>query len=122
MAQKLFRTKQQVKQTGHGHSNLHLISKSRIDKLIYVVISILSTLLILIPVGLLASMVQAGSRWGLLSELGVILGFTLLFNLICLLVTGASREQLFIATAGYMAVLVVFVGTSLQNQNSSQAR
>lgn len=47
-----------------------------------------------------------------LSRMGAIIGFSVLFSLVLMLVTSATRTQCFAITSAFTAVLVVFVGNN----------
>ena len=42
---------------------------------------------------------------------GILIAFTLIFGIAVSLMTTAKRQELFVASAAYVAVLVVFIGS-----------
>ena len=100
--------------TGH-HTTLYLVDPHRVDILIRVILTVLASILLLIPVLILFKL-QPRKR----SEIGdkgtsqftTILVFKLLFSFSCSVFTKARRQEVFSATSAYVAVLVIFLGTT----------
>ena len=109
----VFRTPTQRKRTGK-EAYLNLISQRRLEYVANVFVTIVATLLLLLPVAIL-DQVQLPS----LAQLAVIFGFTLLFSFCCFMFTKARKQEVFAATAAYAAVMVVFLGNSNNNCGSS---
>ncbi|KAL9001004.1 MAG: hypothetical protein Q9169_000488 [Polycauliona sp. 2 TL-2023] len=112
--QAIFRTKDQKITT--GQENVFLISPFRLDIFLRVVLTILAAVLLLLPVVILFELqpteVSQIRRKGGFQILTIFL-FTLLFSASCSVFTKARRQEVFTATAAYCAVLVVFLGSTL---------
>ncbi|MCJ1240409.1 hypothetical protein MMC14_008411 [Varicellaria rhodocarpa] len=94
-----------------GNEIINLFSHKRFNAFIYIIITILATVLLLVPVSVLWVVQNSG-----LHQILVIFFFTLTFAACCSVFTKARRQEVFAATAAYCAVLVVFLGNT-QNQN-----
>ncbi|KAL9605448.1 MAG: hypothetical protein Q9179_001360 [Wetmoreana sp. 5 TL-2023] len=112
--QAIFRTKEQEIIT--GHENVSLISPYRLDIFLRIVLTFLALTLLLIPVLILFKLqptdpeqVRSNSKY----QITTIFVSTLLFSASCSVVTKARRQEVFTATAAYCAVLVVFLGNTL---------
>ncbi|KAI4279433.1 MAG: hypothetical protein LQ337_000244 [Flavoplaca oasis] len=114
VTQVIFRTKEQKIIT--GQENVFLVSPFRLDVFLRIVLTILAAILLLLPVVILfelqpteASQVRQKGGFQILT----IFIFTLLFSASCSICTKARRQEVFTATAAYCAVLVVFLGCTL---------
>ncbi|KAL8843887.1 MAG: hypothetical protein Q9176_001849 [Flavoplaca citrina] len=118
--QVIFRTKEQKIVT--GQENVFLVSPFRLDVFLRIVLTILAAILLLLPVVILFELQPAEAsqvrRKGGFQILTIFL-FTLLFSASCSICTKARRQEVFTATAAYCAVLVVFLGCTL-NTNAGQ--
>lgn len=103
----LFRTKSQRQRTGREHDHINLVSHERLNAVTSIFITVIATALLLAPTAILHEMPAKG-----LPQIGVIFGFVLLFALCCAVFTCAKKQEIFMATAAYAAVLVVFLGNS----------
>jgi len=70
------------------------------------IVTVISCLLATIPVIVLNSVTNTGVR------LGLIVVFALVFSLALVSTSDASRKEIFAATAAFVAVQVVYVGSS----------
>ena len=103
---------------------VQLVSPDRLDIVIRASITIIASILLLVPIYVLfklqpyhRSEVERQSNYQILT----VFVFTLLFSASCSIFTQARRQEVFAATAGYAAVLVVFLGNTsnvmLQNED-----
>ncbi|KAK8101715.1 hypothetical protein PG999_012089 [Apiospora kogelbergensis] len=90
-----------------GHGTSAVISERSVDKATTVLGSILSAIFLS---GSIASLYFVQNPYALLGMVG---GWTILFAVCVGVLTNAKRDQVFAATAAFAAVLVVFVGESL---------
>ncbi|MCJ1245845.1 hypothetical protein MMC30_003049 [Trapelia coarctata] len=97
-----FQTQSQKQLTDDEH--IRYVDKSRIDTVIRVVMTVIVTILLMVPIFVLSYVQAAGWKRDL-----VIFAFTLIFALSLAAFTKARLHELFGATAAYCAVLVVFV-------------
>ncbi|KAI4219945.1 MAG: hypothetical protein LQ349_008215 [Xanthoria aureola] len=118
--QAIFRTNEQKIAT--GQERVFLISPFRLDVFLRVVLTILAAVLLLLPVVILfelqptkASQIRRNGGFQILT----IFLFTLLFSASCSIFTKARRQEVFTATAAYSAVLVVFLGSTLNTCGGS---
>lgn len=84
-------------------------SKSRIEKLSGLIITMIIFILLVLPVVAMYKMTSIGERNSTIDAVGVLVVFTLLFSAAMSLLTKAQRHELFAASAAYCAVLVVFI-------------
>ncbi|KAL8675176.1 MAG: hypothetical protein Q9168_000429 [Polycauliona sp. 1 TL-2023] len=114
LTQAIFRTRDQKITT--GQEKVFLVSSFRLDVFLRVVLTILAAVLLLLPVvilfGLQPTEASQIHRMGGFQILTIFL-FTLLFSASCSVFTKARRQEVFTATAAYCAVLVVFLGSTL---------
>ncbi|KAL9589838.1 MAG: hypothetical protein Q9203_001360 [Teloschistes exilis] len=110
----VFRTKEQ--RIIAGHENVSLVSPFRLDILMRIIQTILATILLLVPVGILIELqpthrqdVRRNSRYQILT----IFIFTWVFSASCSIFTKPRRGAVFTATAAYFAVLAVFLGSTM---------
>ncbi|KAL8640635.1 MAG: hypothetical protein Q9228_002462 [Teloschistes exilis] len=110
----VFRTKEQ--RIIAGHENVSLVSPFRLDILMRIIQTILATILLLVPVGILIELqpthrqdVRRNSRYQILT----IFIFTWVFSASCSIFTKPRRGAVFTATAAYCAVLAVFLGSTM---------
>ncbi|KAL8657938.1 MAG: hypothetical protein Q9226_001433 [Calogaya cf. arnoldii] len=112
--QAIFRTKEQ--KIISGQEKVFLTSPCRLDIFLRVVLTILAAILLLVPVVILFELQPTDAsqirRKGGFQILTIFL-FTLLFSASCSVCTKARRQEVFSATAAYCAVLVVFLGSTL---------
>ncbi|KAK8135396.1 hypothetical protein PG984_003336 [Apiospora sp. TS-2023a] len=94
---------------GQRHDTSVVISERSVDKATTVLSSILSAVVLF---GSIVSLYFVQNPHALLGMVGV---WTILFAVCVGLLTNAKRDQIFAATAAFAAVLVVFVGESLDN-------
>jgi len=89
---------------------LHYYTRSRVDKLIGVLITIMIFVLLVLPVVAMYQLTTFDAKpQSTFSAVGVLVVFTLLFSAAMSLLTKARRHELFAASAAYCAVLVVFI-------------
>ncbi|KAL9121411.1 MAG: hypothetical protein Q9187_002037 [Circinaria calcarea] len=90
--------------------NMHYYTRSRVDKLIGLIITTIVFVLLILPV---VAMYQLRAikqtPQSTFSAVGVLIVFTLLFSATMSFVTKAQRHELFASSAAYCAVLVVFI-------------
>ena len=106
-----------------GSEDVVLLSPARLDVFLRLILSILAAALLLIPVLILSrtrptSPAQGGQSAA--AQILIVFMFTLLFSAACSVVTKAKRGEVLIATVGYCAVLVVFMG-SASNEGAAAA-
>ena len=101
----LFRTEDQARRI--GAENINLYSQKRFDFVANALITFISTLLLLIPIGVLYLARISG-----ILQLVVILCFTQVFGLCIACMTKARKQEVFAVTAAYTAVLVVFLANN----------
>jgi drug/metabolite transporter superfamily protein YnfA len=86
-------------------------TRSRIDRLVLVIITSMILILMILPVYALYSLVdELGTRRANATYMGVLLVATLAFSAVLALFTRARRHEILGAAAGYCAVLVIFLG------------
>ncbi|KAK8002563.1 hypothetical protein PG989_002282 [Apiospora arundinis] len=90
-----------------SHGTSVVISERSVDKATTVLSSILSAMVLF---GSIVSLYFVQNPYALLGMVG---GWTILFAVCVGVLTNAKRDQIFAATAAFAAVLVVFVGESL---------
>ena len=101
----LFQTAEQRRKAGKEGVNLY--SKNRIDFYTNVLITLVATLLLLVPIGILYLTHNQPAV-----QLLVVLCFTQFFGICISTLTRARKQELFSVTAGYTAVLVVFLANN----------
>ena len=109
-----FRSKEQ--RIVSGNELIGMLSKERFNGVIYSIMTVLSTALLLIPVLILYDIESHNKRYMIL----VIFLFTLAFSACCAVFTKAKKHEVFAVTAGYCAVLVVFLGNAQSNPSAPQ--
>ncbi|KAL8850585.1 MAG: hypothetical protein Q9221_004455 [Calogaya cf. arnoldii] len=118
--QAIFRTKEQ--KIISGQEKVFLTSPYRLDIFLRVVLTVLAAILLLVPVVILFELQPTDAsqirRKGGFQILTIFL-FTLLFSASCSVCTKARRQEVFTATAAYCAVLVVFLGSTLNTNVGS---
>ncbi|KAL8683377.1 MAG: hypothetical protein Q9186_000639 [Xanthomendoza sp. 1 TL-2023] len=115
VTQYVFRTKEQ--KIVSGQEDITLFDPHRLDIFLRSILTILAAALLLAPVLILFKLqpsktdddVPRSSKFQILT----IFLFTLLFSASCSVFTKARRQEVFTATAAYCAVLVVFLGNTL---------
>ncbi|KAL8701092.1 MAG: hypothetical protein Q9224_000662 [Gallowayella concinna] len=115
VTQYVFRTKEQ--EIVSGQEDITLFDPHRLDIFLRSILTILAAALLLAPVLILFKLqpsktdddVPRSSKFQILT----IFFFTLLFSASCSVFTKARRQEVFTATAAYCAVLVVFLGNTL---------
>jgi hypothetical protein len=96
-----------VKSTAGAETKTTFYSNERTGRFVKAVVCMATTALLVVPVVVLYAMsVQGASGW---LKIGVLLCFTVLFSFILATLTNASRSEMFGASAGYCAVLIVFL-------------
>ena len=101
----LFRTRSQRLRS--GNEDIDLVSHKRLNVIVSIFVTVIATALLLAPIAILYSMSNKG-----LPQIAVIFAFVLLFATLCALSTRATKQETFMATAAYAAVLVVFLGNN----------
>jgi hypothetical protein len=100
-----------MKTEGRPESVEIYYTRSRIDRLVLVIITCMLLILMVLPVYALYSLVdQLGTRKANATYMGVLLVATLAFSAVLALFTRARRHEILGAAAGYCAVLVIFLG------------
>ena len=107
----LFRTRAQRKKS--GSEDINLVSHRRFEAVVSILITVLATALLLAPITILYLMANRG-----LPQIGVIFAFVLVFAACCALFTKATKQEIFMATAAYGAVLVVFLGNTTNSSRT----
>ncbi|KAL8729637.1 MAG: hypothetical protein Q9166_004586 [cf. Caloplaca sp. 2 TL-2023] len=115
--QAIFRSKEQRIVT--GQEKVSLVDAWRLDVALRAVLTVLAAGLLLVPVVILfelqpANVDEVRRKGGF--QILTILFFTLLFSASCSIFTKARRQEVFTATAAYCAVLVVFLGNTLNTR------
>lgn len=86
-------------------------TRSRIEKLINGILTVIILFLLILPIYLLYHMIHdVGGRSAYMTCIGTLLIFTLAFSSVLSLFTKAKRHEILAAAAAYCAVLVVFLG------------
>ncbi|KAM0804429.1 hypothetical protein BDR22DRAFT_885685 [Usnea florida] len=100
--------------------DIHYYDRHRILICITLIITTVILVLLIAPVWLLYKFAIAGKIATSSDTIGVILAFTLMFSVVLSAFTRAKRHELVAASAGYCAVLVVFLGNvnSVSNRAS----
>lgn len=117
----VFRNKEQAIMAGEEH--IQLLSPRRFDNLLRGILTIIAAALLLAPVCILFELqhsTQIDIRQTNTYQILTIFLFTLLFSASVSIFTRARRQEVFIATAAYCGVLVVFIGntsTIIENTN-----
>ncbi|MCJ1265852.1 hypothetical protein MMC22_005733 [Lobaria immixta] len=97
-----------------GKSNdpkMHYYTRSRINAFVTMIIMSIIVLLLVVPIWLLYHLsVTLSIQRSNIVCIGVLLVSTLIFSAVLSLFTKARRHEILAASAGYCAVLVVFVG------------
>ena len=101
----LFRTKSQRRRSGKEHINLY--SHQRFETVASVLVTVMASVLLLAPIAILYTMPRKG-----LPQIGVIFFFIQVFAVCCALLTTAKKHEVYMTTAAYAAVLVVFLGNN----------
>ncbi|KAL8840065.1 MAG: hypothetical protein Q9176_004087 [Flavoplaca citrina] len=89
---------------------IHYYDRRRIAKCVTLLITILILVLLMIPIWLLYKSSVNGTIGTTNDTIVMILSFTLIFSAALSLFTKAKRHEIVAASAGYCAVLVVFLG------------
>lgn len=93
------------------NQKIHYFSRTRINFFVTLIITILILVLLVVPIGVLFYLsLNEASGAGEFVIIGVLMICTLVFSCVLSLFTKAKRHELLAASAGYAAVLVVFVG------------
>ncbi|KAF2430123.1 hypothetical protein EJ08DRAFT_252447 [Tothia fuscella] len=100
--QSLLATKQQLESTDNEY--IHLWSRSKIAVLVQMISTVVFTILLMIPVGLLSK-----STMPLQAKLGIIFGSIIAFPIFAYIFSRPPPHHLCAMTATYAAVLVVFL-------------
>ncbi|KAL9021936.1 MAG: hypothetical protein Q9185_000807 [Variospora sp. 1 TL-2023] len=98
-----------------GKMNITLLSPKRFEIFMRTIFVILTTILFLAPVFLLLKLQPEyveEVRHKQKLQLVTVLTFTLIFSTACSIFTKAKRQEIFMATGAYCAVLVVFLGNT----------
>lgn len=114
MTMKLFRSPEQKLKTGN-EEGLRLLSADRLDIFLHIVLTVIATVLLLVPVFALFRLqptCRADIRRKSNYQLLTVFIFTLIFSASCCIFTKARRQEVLTATAAYCAVLVVFLGNT----------
>ncbi|KAF2035249.1 hypothetical protein EK21DRAFT_55133 [Setomelanomma holmii] len=116
LTQKLFATKELREKTNDKH--VYYYSQTRIAKLVGLIITLIIFVLLVLPVVAMYKLTSLGDRNSTFDAVGILVVFTLLFSAAMSLLTKAKRHELFVASAAYCAVLVVFI-SNFSNNNGS---
>ncbi|KAH7030464.1 hypothetical protein B0J12DRAFT_316977 [Macrophomina phaseolina] len=103
----LFCTKDVCRKSSDEH--VFYFSPARVEKLVGLIITTVIFILLIIPVVAMYKLTSFGDTNSILTAIGVMVIFTLLFAAAISLLTKAKRHELFAASAAYCAVLVVFI-------------
>lgn len=98
-----------------GNVKVTLLSQKRLEIFLRAIFVLLTTILFLVPVFILLRLqpsYQDEVRHKENLQLVTILAFTLTFSASCSIFTKAKRQEVFMATGAYCAVLVVFLGNT----------
>ncbi|MCJ1268161.1 hypothetical protein MMC22_008047 [Lobaria immixta] len=113
----VFRTQEQKKIS--GSEQVVLLSLTRLDILLRIIVTTIAAALLLVPVLILFKLQPNVARQSAHQsahnsnlQILVIFLFTLVFSASCSIFTKARRQEVFTATAAYCAVLVVFLGNA----------
>jgi len=90
--------------------NIHYFSPARVEAFVGILITGVIFILLVLPVVAMYKLTSVGSsERSTFNAVGILVVFTLLFAASMSLLTTARRHELFAASAGYCAVLVVFI-------------
>ncbi|KAL8803297.1 MAG: hypothetical protein Q9182_003255 [Xanthomendoza sp. 2 TL-2023] len=124
VTQFIFRTKEQ--KIVSGQEDIALLDPHRLDIFLRFLLTILAAALLPIPVLILCKLQPSKAADDILrsssSKLQIltVFLFTLVFSAACSVFTKARRQEVFTATAAYCAVLVVFLGNTLNATGGGQ--
>ncbi|KIW69036.1 hypothetical protein PV04_04940 [Phialophora macrospora] len=88
-------------------STTEYLSNHRVNSFVKAVVSVASTILLVLPIIILYALSTSGASGWL--KIGILLIFVVAFALALSVLTNASRSEMFGASAGYTAVLIVFL-------------
>lgn len=83
---------------------------ARVSRLVSAVIIATIFVLLVLPVVALFELSNLGDKASPFEAIGILIVCTLLFGIAMSVLMRATRQELFAASAAYMAVLVVFIG------------
>ncbi|KAL9013847.1 MAG: hypothetical protein Q9173_001490 [Seirophora scorigena] len=89
---------------------IHYYDRRRISKCVTMLITVLILVLLMVPIALLYHSAVHGNIGRTTDTVVLILAFTLIFSAVLSAFTKAKRHEIVAASAGYCAVLVVFLG------------
>jgi len=108
LIRRLFCTPELREKTNDQHN--YYYSSSRVESFVGLIITFFIFVLLVLPVVAMYKLTSLGSGpHGTFKAIGVLVVFTLLFAAAMSMLTKARRHELFAASAGYCAVLVVFI-------------
>jgi len=114
--QKIFRSEEQRLKTGET-PYLNLVSPDRFDIVLKGLLTLIAASLLSFPILILfklqptePSEIKSRSGW----QIFCVFVSTLAFSACCFIFTKARKQEVFTATAAYSAVLVIFLGNTLQ--------
>jgi len=123
LTRQLFCSKDLRRKTDFKKSSIILYSRTRINMVVSLIITLVILALLIIPVYLLWHLTRSGEFTNATTAvmIGVLLVFTLVFSGVLSLFTRAKRHEVLAAAAGYCAVLVVFIGNIGQLASSGSS-
>ncbi|KAI9814189.1 MAG: hypothetical protein M1827_003355 [Pycnora praestabilis] len=89
--------------------HIYYYSSERVNALVGLIITFIILVLLVLPVAALYRLSSFDTQHTTIAAIGVLMVFTLLFSAIMSCLTKARRHEIFAASAGYCAVLVVFI-------------
>ncbi|KAL2055848.1 hypothetical protein ABVK25_004092 [Lepraria finkii] len=98
-----------------GDQDIHYYDRGRISTCVTMIITVIILVLLMVPIWLLYKLSVEGTIATSPKTIGVILVPTLMFSAVLSAFTKAKRHELLAASAGYCAVLVVFLGNINNN-------
>lgn len=89
-----------------------MYSSSRIDKIVSILVSFIVFCLLILPLIAIYRLNHPRTPSSTVKSIGVLAAFAVIFSGTLSVVTRTSRHELFVASAGYCAILLVFISGS----------
>ncbi|KAF2845582.1 hypothetical protein T440DRAFT_260779 [Plenodomus tracheiphilus IPT5] len=93
-------------------SEVGFYSSSRIDKVVSVLVSFIIFILLVLPLVAIYRLTHPYTDSSMVRSLCVLGSFALIFSATISIITKATRQEVFAASAGYCAILLVFISGS----------
>lgn len=89
-----------------------MYSLSRLDKIVSILVSFIVFCLLILPLITIYRLNYPRTSSSTVKSIGVLAAFAVIFSSTLSVVTRTSRHELFVASAGYCAILLVFISGS----------